>query len=1136
MPLARKSRVDAELRQLVEDGVLTAVDQSDWATPIVVVEKSDGGVRICGDYRDTVNLVLKPEGYPLPTLDESFAQLHGASIFSKIDLTRAYNQVLVDEDTSKLLTLNTHRGLFKVNRLWFGVAVAPPRFQKLVDGLLGGIEGVVVLLDDVLVTGRTMSEHDHRLREVLRKLSEAGLRINPNKSLFRASQVQYLGHVVSAMGIEPLRERVEALLLAPEPENVDHVRSFLGKVNFYEKFIPNRADLLEPLHRLLPHDAQWTWGDEQAGAYKAVKELLCSSPLLVHYSLELPLVLSVDASPYGVGAVLAHEIDGFERPIAYASRTLNSAEKNYAQFDKEGLAIIFGILKFHQYVAGRTFVVYTDHKPLVGLFGGKTPKVTSPRLMRWLMTASAYSFEVRYRPGKEHGNADMLSRLPLPCPYEGDPPEPPIRYVYYLDLDGQRQPDTPPVTADQIGEATSACAELRQVRAWAREGWPNVMPPGELGEFWKKRDQISVTRDCVLWGDRVVVPKALRQDAMARLHSSHAGMVRSKAMARVTFWYPGLDAEIERVVASCTVCQRHRPDPPHAAYLSWPRDRPWGRVHLDFGQPTQKEHFLVAVDAETRWIEAWWVPSENTQSVIKCLRSVFSRFGDPELIVSDNGSAFVSEEFQQFLEARGIRQLTIARECSWSNGLAERAVGVIKSLLPRFQGTKEEQLCAALEQTRFYPNGDGWAPAEAMLGRQPMTALRRMVPLAEPREVQPERDRGGPLTQAQTFAVGEPVWIRSFKGKNHPRWIPAVTVRTVGGRLWWCKAENGDLWKRHISQIRRREMPRGKKRVYRRPMGELGEDDLRHHLNVERHQEAETPDEQPGAEPPKTRDVAVSASTASPEIQVVIPEDDDAMELEVDPDLNLSLSEGEEPSEDPPQREGTRAEAKPTSIGRGRMWEQVAARCPGAKARPTSIGRGRPLESRPLESSGAKCPRPGPMGRGLTVGPDNRPAKEFLNRDPGTKAGPSSRAGQHGSSTSGAQGEKTAIAAPRTKEAARKHLNQKRAERRRAARGRIGADWDWSKTSPSQRKREAERRGRDPVTGTTVTRSPKTSRARPAAATKLTYSDEVEDDQDEEEGPPPGQLKSVVVTPSPRRGGRPPRNARRPARYRSSPP
>ena len=211
VPFARQAKVEAELRRLVEIGVLESIDQSDWATPIVAVPKTDGGVRVCGDYRSTVNMVLKPEGYPLPTLEQAFAQLAGGTVFSKIDLTMAYNQVEVDDPTAMLLVINTQLGLFKVKRLWFGVSVAPPRFQKLIDGLLAGIPGVVVLLDDVLVQGKDLEEHDHRLREVLHRLSEAGFRINPVKSIFRAAEVTYLGHLVSALGIAPLPDKVEAL-------------------------------------------------------------------------------------------------------------------------------------------------------------------------------------------------------------------------------------------------------------------------------------------------------------------------------------------------------------------------------------------------------------------------------------------------------------------------------------------------------------------------------------------------------------------------------------------------------------------------------------------------------------------------------------------------------------------------------------------------------------------------------------------------------------------------------------------------------------------------------------------------------------------------------------------------------------
>ena len=228
--------------------------------------------------------------------------------------------------------------------------------------------------------------------------------------------------------------------------------------------------------------------------------------------------------------------------------------------------MVFGITKFHQYLAGRTFTVMTDHKPLVGLFGGRTPQVTSPRILRWLMTLSAYSFEVCYRPGSQHGNADALSRLPVESVRTEPTPEPPIMYLNYLDANGERQSAQPPVTAEQIAQETDRDPVLAQVRTWAREGWPKRQPEGEAGDFWKKRSQISITRGCVLWGERVCVPAALRADALARLHSTHQGVMRSKSVARTIFWWPHLDEQIEQLVGTCQVCQLHRADPPKASY------------------------------------------------------------------------------------------------------------------------------------------------------------------------------------------------------------------------------------------------------------------------------------------------------------------------------------------------------------------------------------------------------------------------------------------------------------------------------------------------------------------------------------------------------------------------------------------
>ena len=241
----------------------------------------------------------------------------------------------------------------------------------------------------------------------------SGIRLKHEKCAFMISEVEYSGHSILAKGIQPVSEKVRAIRDAPRPQDVSQVRSFLGMLNYYGKFLPNLAKLLRPLYDLLQSATTWNWGESQEQAFCKAKELLSSIPLLTHYDPEKPLVLSCDASPYGVGAVLLE--DQSERPIAYASRTLSPAERKYAQLDKEALSIVFGVKHFHQYLYGRKFFILSDHKPLQYLLGETRgiPAMASARIQRWALMLSAYNYEIRYKPGAEHANADGLSRLPV---------------------------------------------------------------------------------------------------------------------------------------------------------------------------------------------------------------------------------------------------------------------------------------------------------------------------------------------------------------------------------------------------------------------------------------------------------------------------------------------------------------------------------------------------------------------------------------------------------------------------------------------------------------------------------------------------------------------------------------------------
>ena len=307
------------------------------AAPIVPVVKSNGNIRICGDFRTTVNLATKTENYPIPKIEDIYSTLSGGSVFSKLDCSNAYLQYPLHPESRKYTTINTSLGLMRYTRLPFGVSSAPAIYQRVMDSMLREVPGVCVYLDDILISGANDKEHLERLNSVLEVLSSRGLRLSKEKCSFSQSSVQYLGHVIDKNGLHPLADKIKAISAAPPPKNVTEVKSFLGMLQFYSRFLKNLATVIEPLTRLLRKNCVFHWGASQKQAFDCAKKMLQGHSVLVHFDTTKELVLSCDASPYGVGAVLSHIMDdGSERPIAYYSRSMAPAERNYSQLDSTG--------------------------------------------------------------------------------------------------------------------------------------------------------------------------------------------------------------------------------------------------------------------------------------------------------------------------------------------------------------------------------------------------------------------------------------------------------------------------------------------------------------------------------------------------------------------------------------------------------------------------------------------------------------------------------------------------------------------------------------------------------------------------------------------------------------------------------
>ncbi|XP_041820347.1 uncharacterized protein K02A2.6-like [Chelmon rostratus] len=726
VPYAIKPKVEAELDRLVKSGVLEQVRTSDWATPIVPVMKKDGSLRLCGNFKVTVNPVLTAEQYPLPLIDDIFAGLAGGQKFSKIDLCQAYLQMHVVPESQELLTIVTHKGLYRYQRLPFGITSAPALFQRAMDQILSGLPGVQCYLDDLLITGSNEKSHLQNLEATLQRLEDYGLRVRQDKCEFFKSSVEYLGHVIDSAGLHKAPSKVKAIVEAPSPNNVTQLRSFLGLLTYYARFVPNLANKLKPLHELLNNTKTWEWTNRCETAFREAKMALSNSDALMHFDPTLPIQLACDASPYGVGAVVSHILpSGEERPIAFASRTLSQAEGRYAQIEREALAIVFGVKRFHQYLFGRKFTLLTDHRPLTSIFGPHTgiPSLAASRMQRWALLLSAHQYDIKYRKADLHGNADGLSRLPLPVTHAKSKP---TEIFYFKDVAAV------PVTSVHVKKHTRADPILSEVVDIITRGRRGVMTEN-LKPYLVRRNELSVQSGCLLWGNRVIIPPPLRENVLDELHSGHCGMVRMKEIARSYFWWPGLDAAIEEKAKSCPDCQKLRNLPQLAPLHPWEwPEEPWQRVHIDFAGPVEGRMFLVVVDAHSKWPEAIIMQETSTERTIEELRLIFSRFGLPQQLVSDNGPQLVSKEFKAFMEENGIHHITSAPYHPATNGLAERFVQTMKHALKSGQGRRSlnQRLSAFLLSYRNTPHATTKvSPASALFNRQLRTRLDLLRPL-----------------------------------------------------------------------------------------------------------------------------------------------------------------------------------------------------------------------------------------------------------------------------------------------------------------------------------------------------------------------------------------------------------------------
>ena len=800
VPFKLREKVCKELDRLENENIIKPIKFSEWASPMVIVPKANGDIRLCTDCKVTINKVISTEHYPLPNINDMLSQLGEYEWYAKCDLTGAYQQLKVAENSKQFLTINTIKGLYQFQRLPFGVSSAASTFQRVMDTILMGFKGVQCFLDDILIGAKNLEELKRKLFSVFERLQKHKVKVNFDKCEFFVDKVKYLGHEVSIEGIRPCQEKVKAIMQLPSPQNVTQLKSFIGMLNYYSKFVPQLAGKLRIFYNLLMKGVEYEWTTECMKTFESCKKLLLENNLLHHYDATKPIVILCDACNYGVGAVLCNVVEGEEKPVFFISSTLSKAEQNYPNLHREALVMVFAATKFHKYIYGHKVTFVTDNRPLATIFNLQKgmPALAAGRLQKYAFILSTYDFEVKYRKGAINYEADALSRLPIQGETGINSGEEESNII-------KKIVEEFPLDFDKLGKETQKDELLNELYRNIKFGWGknNILP--EMKYYFANNHGLSIFGDCIMYLNRVIVPEKFRKEILKVLHEGHMGIVRMKHLARRYVYWRKIDDDIEKTVKLCDICNQEQNARPKT-YHAWPTTTfPFERVHLDlfyFGGKT----FLVFVDDYSKWIEVKHLRKGNSWYLINALNSIFSVFGLAKTFVSDNGPPFGSYAFLEFCSQNGINVMKSPPYRPESNGLAERGVQTIKHALKKFSTdprTKNKSILELIELIlKHYRSSHCTSikstPSEMIFSYKPRILMDKFKPNFEKHENQTVVPLENKENYTKNYSkkknnfkelfykINEVVWYKL----NENKWVIAQIVKINSNYTYYIKYQN----------------------------------------------------------------------------------------------------------------------------------------------------------------------------------------------------------------------------------------------------------------------------------------------------------------------------------------------------------
>ena len=803
-----KDKIKAELDDMEKNGIIRKVEHhTDWCNSMTTTVKKDGSIRLCLDPK-RLNNALKRCPHKVPTLEELNPAFAGARYFSKLDAKAGYWSVHLAEDSQELTTFRSPFGRYCFQRLPFGLCVSQDIFQQHMDRIIADVPGCVCIADDIAVMGRTEKEHDQNLNLLMQRARQEGLVFNSKKCSIKQESIDFFGSLYTRTGVQPDPEKIEAIKAMATPQDKEDVQRCLGLFTFLAGYIPNFSGKSAPLRELLKKETPFLWDADHEHAFNALKDAITKDACLKYFDPHKETTLEVDASMKGVGACLLQEGE----PVAFASKSLSPAQSNYSNIERETLALVFGINRFHTYLFGKAFIVETDHKPLEMIWK-KPLRCAPPRLQRLLIKIQGYNCDVQYKPGKHMVLSDTLSRLPNPSDAQDIPLDIRVETISaevedILNVDliffGQNK-------REQLQRETSRDPVLRELVQLVTNGWPDTIKevPTSLRIFWPYRDELGVSHGVLFKGRQVVIPQVLRDDILRQLHIGHMGIERTRRLARETVFWPNINKDVERITKDCDACQelqaRQQKEPLD------PHDVPtaaWSKVATDFFH-LNREDYLLVTDYYSKYPIVTKMKDTSSAATARFMDHIFGLFGPPAEIVSDNGPQFTGKPFQDMCKKWSITHTTSSPHYPRSNGLAERMVRTVKDTLKKCAMTGQDTQLALLHLRATPIDSHLKSPAELLLGRPIRTSLPSHHLAGDPYTTERLLQRQTQMKETHDKHAGtelpplhEGQRVRVLHPQDHT-WIPAKVSKVCDEpRSYEVSTPNGSILRRNRSHLR----------------------------------------------------------------------------------------------------------------------------------------------------------------------------------------------------------------------------------------------------------------------------------------------------------------------------------------------